>query len=240
MTLRPVTRHLFMTWIKICGTTNLEDALLAVEAGANALGFVFHEKSPRNVTAEAVAKIVAKLAPEIQRVGVFAGTPMLEAARIAALCGLTELQFHVPSSGISREEFGSLVTVGMAGVKKVFWVFSAHDLLGDKPRINVNLASFVNTPFDTVLLDSGTPQQPGGTGRVFDWENAAPLVEKMSRHVKIIVAGGLTPINVTEAIRILRPWGVDVVSGVESSPGKKDPDKVRAFIKAVRQSEKID
>jgi phosphoribosylanthranilate isomerase len=229
-----------MTWIKICGTTNLEDALLAVDAGADALGFVFYEKSPRNITPEVVAKIVAKLPLEIQKVGVFAGTPMLEAARIADICGLTKLQFHVPSSGgISREQSGSWVTVGMAGVKKVLWVFSAHDLLGDNPRINVNFASFVNTPFDTVLLDSSTPQQPGGTGRTFDWEMAAPLVNRMNENVKVVVAGGLTPTNVIEAIRILKPWGVDVVSGVEASPGKKDPRKVRAFIKAVRQSEKI-
>jgi phosphoribosylanthranilate isomerase len=228
-----------MTWIKICGTTNLEDALLAVEAGASALGFVFHEKSPRNVTPEAAAKIVAKLPAEIQKVGVFAGTPMLEAAKIAGLCGLTELQFHVPSSGISREQCGSLVTVGMAEVKKVFWVFSAHDLLEDKSRINVNFASFANTPFDTVFLDSGTPQQPGGTGRTFDWEKGATLVKRMSENLKVVVAGGLTPDNVTEAIRILKPWGVDVVSGVEATPGKKDLEKVRAFIKAVRQSEKI-
>jgi phosphoribosylanthranilate isomerase len=228
-----------MTWIKICGTTNLEDAMMAVDAGADALGFVFYEKSPRNVAPEVVAKIVAKLRPEIQKVGVFAGTPMLEAARIAAICELTELQFHVSSPGISLEQSGSLVTLGMAGVKKVFWVFSAPDLLGDEPRINENFAAFANARFDTVFLDSGTSQQPGGTGRTFDWEKAALLVDRMKENVKIVVAGGLTADNVTDAIRILRPWGVDVVSGVEASPGKKDPEKVRAFIRAVRQSEKI-
>jgi phosphoribosylanthranilate isomerase len=228
-----------MTWIKICGTTNLEDALLAIDAGADALGFVFYEKSPRYITPEAAREIIAKLPAEIQKVGVFAGAPMLQAIEIARLYGLTEIQFHIPSSGLSHEQFGSALKVGMAGMKRMFCVFSAGDLLGNKPDINVNFAAFANSPMDTVFLDSGTPQQPGGTGRTFDWEKSVPLVEKMKANVKVVVAGGLTPTNVTDAIRILKPWGVDVVSGVEASPGKKDPEKVRAFIRAVRQSEKI-
>jgi phosphoribosylanthranilate isomerase len=237
-----------MTWIKICGTTNLEDAMLAVDAGADALGFVFYEQSPRYIDPESGRQIISKLPAKIQKVGVFVGAPVLQAVKIAQLCGLTDLQFHIPSSGLSREQLGSALTVGTAGLKRVFWVFSAGDLLGDQPHINVNFASFgrmplsetmEHSPFDTVFLDSGTPQQPGGTGRTFDWKNAASLVEKISKDVKVVVAGGLTPDNVTDAIRILKPWGVDVVSGVEASPGKKDPEKVRAFIKAVRKSEKI-
>jgi phosphoribosylanthranilate isomerase len=88
--------------------------------------------------------------------------------------------------------------------------------------------------FDTLFLDSGNSQQPGGTGRPFDWDEAAPTVQSLKRNQKIVIAGGLTPANVGEAIGLLKPWGVDVVSGVEASPGKKDPEKVRAFVKAVR------
>jgi phosphoribosylanthranilate isomerase len=120
--------------------------------------------------------------------------------------------------------------------------------MGNEPKIRMDFSSFGklpraqtlgHNPMDTVFLDSGTPQQPGGTGRTFDWEKSVPLVERIKENAKVVVAGGLTPDNVTDAIRILKPWGVDVVSGVEASPGKKDPEKVRAFIRAVRQSEKI-
>jgi phosphoribosylanthranilate isomerase len=93
--------------------------------------------------------------------------------------------------------------------------------------------------FQTIFLDSGTLQQPGGTGVAFDWQKAAPIVERLQRVVRVVIAGGLNPTNVTEAIHILRPWGVDVSSGVESTPGKKDPEKVRAFVSAVRKAEEL-
>ena len=93
--------------------------------------------------------------------------------------------------------------------------------------------------FSAIFLDSGTPEQPGGTGKAFDWQKAALLVEAMAKTAKVVVAGGLNPLNVVQAIRILKPWGVDVASGVEAIPGKKDPKKVRAFIAAVRGSETI-
>jgi hypothetical protein len=100
-------------------------------------------------------------------------------------------------------------------------------------------ADKVSNLVPTLLLDSGTLQQPGGTGAVFDWQKAAPIVEQMKQVVKIVVAGGLNPANVSEAIHILQPWGVDVSSGVESKPGKKDSDKVRAFVAAVHRAERI-
>ena len=90
---------------------------------------------------------------------------------------------------------------------------------------------------DAVFFDSGTSQLPGGTGRVFEWNTAAPAIETIGRDVNAVVAGGLTPANVADAIRILKPWGVDVASGVEARPGKKDPDKVRAFIEAARKAD---
>ncbi len=234
-----------MTWIKICGTTNLEDALMAVEAGADALGFVFYEKSPRNINPAVAREIIAKLPAEIQKVGVFAGDSANRSAEITTLCGLTELQFHV--SEVSRRQPGVPYATGPGDTIRVFWVFSAPDLMGDEPKIRVDFGPSNTLPLSetlghnsmaTVFLDSGTPQQPGGTGRTFDWEKAAPLVERIKENVKVVVAGGLTPSNVTEAIRILNPWGVDVVSGVEARPGKKDPEKVRAFISAVRQADK--
>jgi phosphoribosylanthranilate isomerase len=89
-----------------------------------------------------------------------------------------------------------------------------------------------------VFLDSGTPSQPGGTGLAFDWKAARPLVEDMNKQVNVVLAGGLTPQNVSEAIETLHPWGVDVSSGVEASPGKKDPHKIRAFLRAVREADK--
>jgi phosphoribosylanthranilate isomerase len=93
--------------------------------------------------------------------------------------------------------------------------------------------------FQTIFLDSGSLQQPGGTGVAFDWQKAAPIVERMRQVVKVVVAGGLRPANVAEAIHILKPWGVDVSSGVEAKPGKKDPEKVRAFVAAVRKAERL-
>jgi phosphoribosylanthranilate isomerase len=231
-----------MTWIKICGTTNLEDALMAVEAGADALGFVFYKKSPRNVQPETVREIVAKLPEKIEKVGVLPDGSFEEGIDIARECGLTGVQFYpsIHTIGDSSRAFGAGHTL-----KKIYLVFSAADLLGDKPKTIVDFASFGklpnprnSNPFGTVILDSGTSQSPGGTGKVFDWEAAVPLVETMRQTVKIVVAGGLNPANVGEAIRILNPWGVDVVSGVESRPGKKDPEKVRAFISAVRQADK--
>jgi phosphoribosylanthranilate isomerase len=93
--------------------------------------------------------------------------------------------------------------------------------------------------FQTIFLDSGSLQQPGGTGETFDWQKAAPIVEQMQRVMRVVVAGGLNPTNVTEAIHILKPWGVDVSSGVEARPGKKDPKKVQAFITAVRHAERL-
>jgi phosphoribosylanthranilate isomerase len=93
--------------------------------------------------------------------------------------------------------------------------------------------------FGTIFLDSGTLQQPGGTGVAFDWQRVAPIVKRMKQVMRVVVAGGLNPTNVTEAIDTLRPWGVDVSSGVEAKPGKKDPEKVKAFITAVRQAERL-
>ena len=215
-----------MTWAKICGTTNLEDASTAVEAGADALGFVFYEKSPRRVEFEAAREIVGKLPPNIEKVGVFVDEPVAKILSTVAKVGLTAAQVHGVAS--RKPEFiQALKAYGL----KVFLVLSAAEIDGgvdwdevDRPGISA------------VFLDSGTPQAPGGTGKVFDWKAAAAGIRPDK--LRIVVAGGLNSSNVADAIRILKPWGVDVASGVEARPGRKDPEKVRAFIDAVRKLEK--
>ena len=215
-----------MTWIKICGTTNLEDALTAVEAGADALGFVFYEKSPRKVDLESAREIVKNLPPNIERVGVFVNEPVEKILSTVAQAGLTAAQLHGAES--RKPEFIEALKINRD--LKLFLVLSAAEI-GDESNVNGE------TGISAVFFDSGTPQLPGGTGKTFDWKTAAPGIKTIREKVKVVVAGGLNSTNVADAIRILKPWGVDVVSGVEAMPGKKDPLKVRSFINAVRNIE---
>jgi phosphoribosylanthranilate isomerase len=240
-----------MTWVKICGITNLEDAQLAVEAGADAVGFVFYEKSPRHITPEK-ARIIAEELPEhVERVGVCVGdTPVGKTLSV----GLTAFQRHV---GVSNNSAGPKKSEGLTGYSlskplKSFLSFPMRFFLDGEEQNTELLAQLSKLRqqssehrviaegfVDTLFLDSGNPDKPGGTGNPFDWKRALPVVEEM-QHAgwKIVVAGGLTPDNVAVAISILHPWGVDVSSGVEIHPGKKDPEKIRAFIKAVRDADK--
>jgi phosphoribosylanthranilate isomerase len=217
-----------MTWIKICGTTNLEDALTAVEAGADALGFVFYEKSPRKIDLDSAREIVKNLPPNIERVGVFVNEPVERILSSVAHAGLTAAQLHGAAS--YKAEFIQALKSGRDNLK-LFLVLPAAEIGGES---NINGKSGINA----VFFDSGTSQLPGGTGRTFDWKTAASGIQTISEKVKVVVAGGLNSNNVADAIRILKPWGVDVASGVEARPGKKDPLKVRAFIDAVRELEK--
>jgi phosphoribosylanthranilate isomerase len=230
-----------MTWIKICGTTNLEDALVAV---------VFYEKSPRYITVEAAREIVEKLPESVEKVGVFVNGDGVEPADVLLASGLTGLQWYVsPEGGAGR---GSQKATGACCRPKRarFLMAVPMNWIGvDEERIRGMASDFAtwgkNLPegsslpeglLDTFVLDSGDLRQPGGTGKTFDWKVALPIAEGMRQGgVKLVVAGGLTPQNVGEAIGILKPWGVDVVSGVEARPGKKDPEKVRAFVRAVRE-----
>jgi phosphoribosylanthranilate isomerase len=217
-----------MTWIKICGTTNLEDALTSIEAGADALGFVFYEKSPRKIDPDQVREIVKELPPGIERVGVFVHESFDQSREIAEYCGLTAVQLY--------ESQERPISVCLKPSCKLFVAVPASVLV-DEP------ARFCTRPsgrefIDALFVDSGTREQPGGTGMPFRWQQSSAAVAAASRCFHVVIAGGLNGENVTEAIRILKPWGVDVVSGVEASPGRKDPEKVRAFIAAVRESEK--
>jgi phosphoribosylanthranilate isomerase len=227
-----------MTWIKICGMTNLEDALIAVDAGADAVGFVFYEKSPRKVDMDSAREIVAKLPESVETVGVFAGESLISAEDIAAGVGLDSLQLYPFSH---PEGLGILEKTGFwppLGQRKLYLALPISRLVaGDMEKNGRTLA--VADPegkFVAVLLDSGGGHQPGGTGVAFDWNQAAPVVADLSVRQKVVIAGGLTPQNVGEAIDILQPWGVDVASGVEVSPGKKSPEKVRAFVQAGRHT----
>jgi phosphoribosylanthranilate isomerase len=230
-----------MTWVKICGITSLEDALIAVEAGADAVGFVFYEKSPRKIDPDRAREIATALPASVEKVGVFVLGDSDQAPRIAKQSGLTSLQLHVePSVPHPSSEDNRLRAFCTGQSTKFYLALPAAWFTGDGP-VTANLSSFMerraDRPYDTILLDSGTPDQPGGTGKTFDWNRMAPLFDKMSAGVNVIVAGGLNADNVSVAIRILKPWGVDVASGVEAAPGKKDAKKVHAFVDAVRKAE---
>ncbi len=233
-----------MTWIKICGITNLEDALVAVEAGADALGFVFYAKSPRSVDPQMVAEISRALPASVERVGVIVPQTMQDITFVAQNARVTALQLHLSLMAPLMADSPAEHATGMnafAPATKIFLALPAAPFVERKSSPDFAALRGNGLPagiFDTVFLDSGNAAQPGGTGVPFDWKAAAPLVADMNKQVNVVLAGGLTPENVTEAMQTLRPWGVDVSSGVEAAPGKKDPEKVRAFIRAVRAADK--
>jgi phosphoribosylanthranilate isomerase len=227
-----------MTWVKICGMTNLEDALAAVEAGADAVGFVFYEKSPRCVSVEAAREIVAKLPEEIEKVGVFVGAPAEAVIEASNTVGLTAAQIYPDANNqlpmLSEEFFRK----AQCDVIVALPARLLEGLKDNKPSGSLLSCRALNRIL-AMLVDSGDAQRPGGTGERFDWEHAAWIREGMNRiGARLIVAGGLKPQNVGEAMGILQPWGVDVASGVEVRPGKKDPEKVRAFVRAVREMDR--
>lgn len=187
--------------------------MAAVEAGADALGFMFYRASPRSVANEVVAEIIRELPPFVAKVGVFVNADPDSIKQAVVQCGLDTLQFHGDESPSFCREFGV----------KVIKAFRIRD--------ENSLAAL--TPYDreSWLLDSYVLGQLGGTGETFNWELAQRAVKLGS---PVILAGGLTPENVSNAVRIVRPYGVDVSSGVESAQGKKDHTKVRDFIAAAK------
>ena len=199
--------------VKICGITNLADALLAAEAGADALGFVFCEQSPRCVSIDAAAEIIRGLPPFLVKVGVFVNAPTDLVYRGIAECGFNLLQFHGDETSEYCVQFGLMSM-------KAFRIRDQNSLL-DLPKYHT----------DAWLLDAYAPDKPGGTGQRFNWELA---VQARDLGRPIFLAGGLTAENVGEAVRLVRPYAVDVSSGVEAAPGKKDHEKVRAFIREAK------
>jgi phosphoribosylanthranilate isomerase len=200
--------------VKICGITSAEDGLAAAEAGADALGFVFYAPSPRAISVEAAAGLVRHLPPLLVKVGVFVNASEDLVIRAIGECGLNLVQFH------GDEPPGYCLQFGVMSMK-AFRIRDAGSLDA--------LAAYHT---DAWLLDSCVPDKLGGTGARFDWELAS---QAKQRGRPIFLAGGLTPENVADAVRQVRPYGVDVSSGVESVPGKKDHRKVKAFIDAAKQ-----
>jgi phosphoribosylanthranilate isomerase len=220
-----------MTWVKICGMTNLEDALTAVDAGADAVGFVFYEKSPRNISVEAAREIVRKLPEGVEKVGVFVGETTKNVNDIAARANLTGVQFYHANRKSGAQGWTTIIQEMR---RKVIIAVGGERLIDG----GVFISAEAKKRIYAILIDSGSGDRPGGTGATFDWQECSGLVQGLGSSMPVIAAGGLTPENVIEAIRILKPWGVDVASGVEATPGKKNPDKVRAFVKAVRDADR--
>lgn len=217
-------------WVKICGNTNLEDAQMAVELGADALGFVFAE-SKRQVTAGQVAGITRQLPTDVERVGVFYSRDAKEIACIVSEAGLNAAQLH---GGVDLElclRLRHILGDAFDLIQTLHWTIGTDSsaTLGAQLR-QIELSGTVNR----VLIDSRVGQAAGGTGISFDWKAARSVITENAGGLKIIVAGGLRPDNVGEAIRELSPWGVDVVSGVEASAGRKDSEKLSEFLRIAR------
>ena len=196
-------------FVKICGITNEDDALFAVAMGADAVGFVF-APSPRQVAAQTVYDITRRLPPEVLTVGVFRDEHPSRVIEIANKANVKAVQLHGRESKEHSKEIG----------ESIRWVIKAF--ASDSP----NLSEADQFGTDLVLLDAPSP----GSGKLFDWNLAADVPDA----VRLILAGGLGPDNVGDAIEIVEPWGVDVSSGVEASHGQKDPTKVRRFIANAR------
>jgi phosphoribosylanthranilate isomerase len=209
--------------------TNLEDALSAVEAGADAVGFVFYEKSSRCVSVETARQILQELPKEIEKVGVFVNEAGDMLSEIAERAGLTAIQMHGDREDPHVADLVKARRPELKVLAAISMVHESPDGWAMRWRPDVVHA---------FLVDSGGGSKPGGTGKTFDWRKSGPVLEKIKARGNVVAAGGLTPENVAMALSVLKPWGVDVVSGVETRPGKKDPEKVRAFVRAVRQADK--
>ncbi len=203
-----------MVKVKICGITNQKDAFAALDAGADALGFVFYNGSPRNIAREDAARIIEQLPPFIQTVGLFVNESIETINNITDLCGLDVIQLH----GDETPQFCNSIN------RRVIKALRIKDISSLEPLESFNVAG--------MLLDAWSPSEQGGTGRTFNWD----IAEIASQKKQIILAGGLSPDNVTEAIRKVRPYAVDVSSGVESSPGVKDHMLLRDFIRKAKES----
>ena len=206
--------------IKICGVTRPDDLRAAADAGADAVGFNFYPESPRYVTPATATSLVRLTPAGIVSVGVFVQATAREMRAAAIRLGLQEVQWH----GDGPAPAGSCGPYPLVASYRVQGPI-------DLEAIRANVA---RCQFAAVLIDAHVPGQFGGTGQTAPWH----LLSGFDPGVPVILAGGLTPENVAEAVRIVRPWGVDVASGVESSPGRKDAEKMRRFVEAVRAAER--
>jgi phosphoribosylanthranilate isomerase len=206
-----------MVRIKICGITNLEDALLAADLGADALGFIFYPKSPRYVAPEAAKEIIAHLPPFVTSVGVFVDEEMSAVSELAEQVGLDWIQVH------GQESPDYCRSLGRRAIKG-FRIKDASSLMELEP---------FQGAVQAFLLDTYKTGQVGGTGETFDWR----LAQQAKKYGQIILAGGLTCENVAQAIKVAQPQAVDTASGTEAEPGKKDPEKLKTFFKTIRTVE---
>jgi phosphoribosylanthranilate isomerase len=217
-------------WVKICANTSLADALLAVELGADAVGFVF-APSVRRVDTVQVAAIAARLPSHVERVGVFAGLPATGIDRAVRLAGLTAVQLHGGVDLALANELRNLLPGGVQIIHTVHWRIGDDD--ASAAGIRAQLAQL--NPGERVLIDAKVGAASGGLGVRFDWARAQMVLAEFPG-LRFVVAGGLRPGNVAEAIETFRPYGVDVASGVERSPGVKEPEKLSAFVENARRA----
>lgn len=208
-----------MTWVKICGLTNWDDAELVASSGANALGFIF-AASKRQISPQKAKEIISYLPRDLEKVGVFMDQDSREVRKIAEYCSLTGLQFHGNEPPQYCKDFKDFTVI------KAFRVNTERGWQG--------IATYIKTKsVDRILLDTYVPGVPGGTGKTFPWN----LVNsrKNWEEIPLIIAGGLNPENVAIVIREVKPFGIDVGSGVEREPGKKDEQKIKQFIHEVKK-----
>jgi phosphoribosylanthranilate isomerase len=210
--------------IKICGLTRVDEALACLEAGADWIGLNFHPGSPRFVDPDCAAEIIAALPCPSQAVGLFVDRPADEVAATAARLGLAAVQLH------GDEPPDDLLVLSHLRIIRAFRLGNAGDVRGMGEYLA--RAEALGRGPDAVLVDAYVPGRAGGTGTAIVGE----LLPLIPPHPRLILAGGLTPENVAERCRTVRPWMVDVASGVESSPGRKDPEKVRRFIQALKSA----
>lgn len=202
-----------MIRVKICGITNMEDALSAVDYGADALGFVFFEKSPRYITPDKAREIISRLPPFVTTVGVFVNEEAARINEIMDIAGIDILQLH----GDEKPDACNIC-------HRVIKAFRVKNLTDLKPLENYRCSAF--------LLDTYSPESFGGTGQIFNWDIAV----EAKRFGRIILSGGLNPDNIEKAVMYVRPYAVDVSSGIEEDKGKKDLKKMRAFIEKAKKA----
>jgi phosphoribosylanthranilate isomerase len=222
-------------WIKICGNTNLDDALLAADAGADAVGFVF-ATSPRRVSAGQIAAIMPDLPSDLTKIGIFSTQDFDEIASTLQSAGLHGAQLHGELDFSLAQKLRNQFGTNFFLIQTLHW-----DINGDPSRAEDRLRNELRAisrhrDIDAILLDTRTATVSGGSGKTLDWTRAAEILAAEAGHTRIILAGGLHPGNVREAILTLRPWGVDVASGVEARPGKKHPESVSNFVRAARSA----
>jgi phosphoribosylanthranilate isomerase len=209
-------------FVKICGLTRSEDAELAVELGASALGFVFWPRSPRYISPSSARSVITKLAPDVIKVGVFVDEPMELVTQIMETVGLDIAQLHGSESPEYCRELTIRLSQGARGKRQ-----GVIKAFGVKDNGTISVSEF--DPDVLILVDAHDPVSYGGTGRLVNWESAREIASLR----RTILAGGLHPGNVSQAVDTVRPFGVDVSSGVESAPGIKDPDRLKSFFEAL-------